>query len=153
MAFAASLARCSWARLLNADLHRLKVAPGAATQVVPIGRVPRDGMILDIGPDSLAAIGERLARCRTLLWNGPVGAFETPPFDAGTAALAQLVARLTRAGKLRSVAGGGDTVAALAKVGVTDALSYVSTAGGAFLEWLEGRTLPGVAALERAARH
>jgi phosphoglycerate kinase len=86
-------------------------------------------------------------QCRTLLWNGPVGAFETPPFDAGTMALAQHVAALARAGKLVSVAGGGDTVAALAQAGVTDALTYVSTAGGAFLEWLEGRELPGVAAL------
>jgi len=130
-----------------------KLEPNAATQIVPIARVPHDRMILDLGPASVAAIGERLARCRTLVWNGPVGAFETPPFDAATTALAQRVAQLTRAGKLKSVAGGGDTVAALAHAGVSDDLSYVSSAGGAFLEWLEGRTLPGVAALERAARH
>jgi len=128
-----------------------KLAPGVATEIVPIARVPRDRMILDIGPASVAAIGDRLAGCRTLLWNGPVGAFETPPFDAGTTALAERVARLTKAGKLKSVAGGGDTVAALAKAGVIDDLSYVSTAGGAFLEWLEGRELPGVAALVKAA--
>ena len=128
-----------------------KLAPGVATHVVPIARVARDRMILDIGPASVAAIGDRLADCRTLLWNGPVGAFETPPFDAGTTALAERVARLTRDGRLKSVAGGGDTVAALAKAGVIDDLSYVSTAGGAFLEWLEGRELPGVAALMKAA--
>jgi phosphoglycerate kinase len=109
-------------------------------------------MILDIGPMSVAAIGAGLERCRTLVWNGPVGAFEVPPFDAGTTALARRVAALTRAGRLKSVAGGGDTVAALARAGVTDELSYVSTAGGAFLEWLEGRELPGIAALARAAR-
>jgi phosphoglycerate kinase len=129
-----------------------KLEANAAAAIVPIGRVPHDRMILDIGPASVAAIGDRLAQCRTLLWNGPVGAFETPPFDAATNAIARHVAALTRAGKLNSVAGGGDTVAALAHAGVSDDLSYVSTAGGAFLEWLEGRTLPGVAALERAAR-
>ena len=120
---------------------------GAPSDTVAIDRVPADAMILDIGPRTVQAIGERLARSKTLVWNGPVGAFETPPFDAGTTALARRVAALTREGKLLSVAGGGDTVAALAQAGVVDALSYVSTAGGAFLEWLEGRTLPGVAAL------
>jgi len=101
---------------------------------------------------SVAAIGARLAQSRTLLWNGPVGAFETPPFDAGTTALAERAAGLTRAGSLTSVAGGGDTAAALDHAGVADAFSYVSTAGGAFLEWLEGRELPGVAALARNRR-
>jgi phosphoglycerate kinase len=125
------------------------LAAGARTTTVPIERVPADRVILDIGPRTVAAIGERLAQCRTLVWNGPLGAFETPPFDAGTTAVARRVAELTRAKKLLSVAGGGDTVAALAHAGVIDALSYVSTAGGAFLEWLEGRTLPGVAALAR----
>jgi phosphoglycerate kinase len=105
-------------------------------------------MILDIGPDSVARIGAALEACRTLVWNGPVGAFETPPFDRGTIAVAKKVAELTSAGKLMTVAGGGDTVAALAAAGVTDELTYVSTAGGAFLEWLEGRELPGVKALE-----
>ena len=90
----------------------------------------------------------RLGGLRTLVWNGPLGAFETPPFDAGTVAFARAVAAATKAGGLRSVAGGGDTVAALRHAGVLDQLSYVSTAGGAFLEWLEGKTLPGVAALE-----
>jgi phosphoglycerate kinase len=121
---------------------------GVATQTVAIDRVPDDQMILDIGPQSVAAIAQRLEQCPTLVWNGPVGAFETRPFDAGTVALAQRVAALTRAGKMLSVAGGGDTVAALHEAGVIDSLSYVSTAGGAFLEWLEGRELPGVAALK-----
>jgi phosphoglycerate kinase len=106
-------------------------------------------MILDIGPKTVAALEERLGQCRTLVWNGPVGAFETKPFDRGTLDIARAVARLTQAGRLVSVAGGGDTVAALAAAGVTDDLTYVSAAGGAFLEWLEGRTLPGVAALTR----
>jgi phosphoglycerate kinase len=121
---------------------------GAPTQTVAIDRVPDDQMILDIGPQSVAAIAQRLEHCPTLVWNGPVGAFETKPFDAGTVALAQRVAALTRAGKMLSVAGGGDTVAALHEAGVVDELSYVSTAGGAFLEWLEGRDLPGVSALK-----
>ena len=125
------------------------LAPNVATRVVPIDRVPPEAMILDIGPATVAAIGERLGRCRTLIWNGPLGAFETPPFDAGTTAVARRVAALTTAGTLLSVAGGGDTVAALAHAGVAEQLSYVSTAGGAFLEWLEGRELPGVAALKR----
>jgi phosphoglycerate kinase len=123
--------------------------PGAASETVAIDRVPPDAMILDIGPRTVQAIAARLADSRTLVWNGPVGAFETPPFDAGTMALAKRVAELTRQGKLLSVAGGGDTVAALAQAGVVGDLSYVSTAGGAFLEWLEGRELPGVAALGR----
>ncbi|HYM03691.1 MAG TPA: phosphoglycerate kinase [Stellaceae bacterium] len=122
---------------------------GAPSEAVAIDKVPADAMILDIGPKTVAAIADRLAACRTLVWNGPVGAFETPPFDAGTTAIARRVAALTKAGSLLSVAGGGDTVAALVHAGVVDDLSYVSTAGGAFLEWLEGRDLPGVAALRR----
>ncbi len=122
---------------------------GVSTQTVPVDAVPEDCMILDIGPASVSLIYTYLARCPTLLWNGPVGAFEVKPFDAGTKALALRVAELTRAGKMCSVAGGGDTVAALTQAGVVDELSYVSTAGGAFLEWLEGRELPGVKALER----
>jgi phosphoglycerate kinase len=125
-----------------------KLEAGAATRTVAIDAVPADQMILDIGPRSVADIVGRLESCRTLVWNGPLGAFETPPFDAGTKAVAAEAARLTRAGRLLSVAGGGDTVAALAAAGVADDFSYVSTAGGAFLEWLEGKTLPGVAALE-----
>jgi phosphoglycerate kinase len=121
--------------------------PSVETRTVAIDRVPADMMILDIGPETVASLDAALAEARTLVWNGPLGAFETPPFDAGTTAVAQKAAELTREGKLLSVAGGGDTVAALAKAGAEDALSYVSTAGGAFLEWLEGRELPGVAAL------
>jgi phosphoglycerate kinase len=106
-------------------------------------------MILDIGPASEEAIRGHLATCRTVVWNGPLGAFEIPPFDAGTTAVARRVAELTRAGKLMSVAGGGDTLSALAHAGVLDQFSYVSTAGGAFLEWLEGKDLPGVAVLRK----
>ncbi len=122
---------------------------GATAETVPIGRVAADKMILDIGPRSIAESVKTLEGCRTVVWNGPLGAFEHPPFDAGTSAVARQVARLTRAGKLVSVAGGGDTVAALARAGVEVDFTYVSTAGGAFLEWLEGRELPGVAALAR----
>lgn len=123
--------------------------PGVATSVVSINAIPADKMMLDVGPATVAAFGARLSASRTLVWNGPVGAFETAPFDRGTVELAAQIAQLTRDGKLLSVAGGGDTVAALAHADVLDALSYVSTAGGAFLEWLEGRELPGVAALTR----
>ena len=129
-----------------------ELAPGTPTRNVASDAVAGDMMILDIGPKTVARIAAELDRARTLVWNGPLGAFETSPFDQGTAAVARKVAELTRAGKLLSVAGGGDTVAALAAAGLTDRLSYVSTAGGAFLEWLEGRELPGVAALAAAAR-
>jgi phosphoglycerate kinase len=124
-----------------------ELKPGAVTRTVGVNAVPQAAMMLDIGPDSVARISAALGQCRTLVWNGPVGAFETPPFDRATVALAKKVAELTKAGKLLSVAGGGDTVAALAAAGVEDQLSYISTAGGAFLEWLEGKELPGVAAL------
>jgi phosphoglycerate kinase len=124
-----------------------KLEPGVLTRAVGVNAVPPTAMILDIGPASVARIAAALEASKTLVWNGPVGAFETPPFDRATIAIARKVADLTRAGKLMSVAGGGDTVAALALAGVTDDLTYVSTAGGAFLEWLEGRELPGVAAL------
>ena len=106
-------------------------------------------MILDIGPAAVEALADVLKTCRTLVWNGPLGAFETPPFDAATVALAKTGAALTKEGSLVSVAGGGDTVAALNHAGVTDDFTFVSTAGGAFFEWMEGRTLPGVAALEQ----
>jgi len=127
-----------------------ELAPGTKASEVAIDAVPRDAMILDIGPRTVDRLSAVLAEARTLVWNGPLGAFETPPFDRGTIAVAQKVAELTRSGELLSVAGGGDTVAALAAAGVSDELSYVSTAGGAFLEWLEGRELPGVAALAAA---
>ncbi len=122
---------------------------GVSTKVVPIHEVPEDQMILDVGPRSVADYIQRIEQCKTLLWNGPVGAFEIAPFGEGTFQLAHEAAKLTEAGKLATVAGGGDTVAALNAAGVTDKFTYVSTAGGAFLEWLEGRTLPGVAALAR----
>lgn len=124
-----------------------KLAPGVATAVVGVDAVPAGSMILDVGPATVAAMAERLASCRTLVWNGPLGAFETAPFDAGTTALARAAAELTDQGRLLTVAGGGDTVAALAHAGVLERFSYVSTAGGAFLEWLEGKELPGVAVL------
>ncbi len=120
---------------------------GASAETVPVGSVPEDKMILDVGPKSIEDLNRRLAGYKTLLWNGPLGAFEVRPFDAGTNAVAQEAAKLTKEGKLLSVAGGGDTVAALAHAGVGGQFSYVSTAGGAFLEWLEGKTLPGVAVL------
>lgn len=125
----------------------VELKPGASARTVAIAAVPPDRMILDIGPATVAAIAEVLAASRTLVWNGPLGAFETPPFDAGTVAVARRAAALTEEGRLLSLAGGGDTVAALAAAGVEDRFSYVSTAGGAFLEWLEGKELPGVAAL------
>ena len=114
-----------------------------------VHEVAEDEMILDVGPIAVEALADVLKTCRTLVWNGPLGAFETPPFDAATVALARTAAALTLEGSLTSVAGGGDTVAALAQAGVTGDFTYVSTAGGAFLEWMEGRVLPGVAALER----
>ncbi len=123
------------------------LAPEVKTQIVPVTHVPRDMMILDIGPASVAILEQKLAAMHTLVWNGPLGAFETPPFDAATIAFAKAAAAATKSGHLRSVAGGGDTVSALRHAGTSEAMSYVSTAGGAFLEWLEGKPLPGVAAL------
>ena len=119
----------------------------AASRIVEVSGVADDEMILDAGPKSVAAVSVALAGARTLVWNGPMGAFEMNPFDAGTVAVAREAARLTRAGKLLSVAGGGDTVAALNHAGVADDFTYISTAGGAFLEWMEGKELPGVKAL------
>ena len=123
-------------------------AAGAASETLPVDQCPADAMILDAGPDTVTAITEVFGKCRTLVWNGPLGAFEIAPFDMATNAAALAAAEYTEAGTLISVAGGGDTVAALNKAGAADRFSYVSTAGGAFLEWLEGKTLPGVAALE-----
>lgn len=119
----------------------------SANVVCDVADIPADAMILDLGPKSLTAIGAVVAMSKTLVWNGPVGAFETTPFDATTVQIARMVAAASRAGALHSVAGGGDTVAALAHAGVSGELSYLSTAGGAFLEWLEGKELPGIAAL------
>jgi len=129
-----------------------RLEPGIAARMVAIDAVPKDAMILDIGPATAALLAARIADCRTLIWNGPLGAFETPPFDSGTNEVARAAARLTKAGKLVSVAGVGDTVAALHHAGVAQDFTYLSTAGGAFLEWLEGKTLPGLAALEAAAK-
>jgi phosphoglycerate kinase len=123
-------------------------AANAEHQTVDIGEVPEDAMILDIGPETVADIKELFGDLRTLLWNGPVGAFETEPFDRGTSALAKAAARRTQSGTLQTIAGGGDTVAALSAAGVSNSFTYISTAGGAFLEWLEGRVLPGVDVLK-----
>ncbi len=122
---------------------------GAESSVVDVNDVPDDGMILDAGPQSVSDLVERLSSLKTLLWNGPLGAFEIAPFGEGTFALARAAAQATVEGQLTTIAGGGDTVAALNAAGVTPDFTYVSTAGGAFLEWLEGRDLPGVAALTR----
>lgn len=121
--------------------------------ICPVGDVPADAMILDVGPQSLADLKRRLAGIRTVLWNGPLGAIETPPFGEGTMALAREVSRRTKEGRLVSVAGGGDTVRALNAAGVAADLTYVSTAGGAFLEWLGGHELPAVLALARSGAH
>ncbi|MBC2777571.1 phosphoglycerate kinase [Parasphingopyxis marina] len=123
-------------------------AANPPTRTVNVHEVAEDEMILDIGPAAVEALADVLKTCRTVVWNGPLGAFETPPFDAATVALAKTAAALTREGSLVSVAGGGDTVAALNHAGVTSDFTFVSTAGGAFLEWMEGKELPGVKALE-----
>jgi phosphoglycerate kinase len=119
----------------------------APSRAVDVDHVGEDEMILDIGPKSIVAVEEALSGAKTLVWNGPFGAFELPPFDAGTVRIAKTAASLTRDGELKSVAGGGDTVSALNAAGVADQFTYVSTAGGAFLEWMEGKVLPGVEAL------
>lgn len=116
-----------------------------------VDNIPDEGMMLDIGKGSVAIISDVIKGSKTILWNGPLGAFETKPFDSGTMAIAKMVADLTQQGKIISVAGGGDTVAALASAGVEDQMTYLSTAGGAFLEWLEGKELPGVVALMKKA--
>ncbi len=120
---------------------------GATNSVVPVSAIPADKMLLDIGPVSTESVITKLSGCKTLVWNGPLGAFEVKPFDIATNSVAQAAADMSGEGRLLSIAGGGDTVAALANAGVEEKFSYVSTAGGAFLEWLEGKTLPGVAAL------
>jgi phosphoglycerate kinase len=129
-----------------------KLEPHAPSRVVAVDAVGADEMILDLGPRSVEHMISALARSKTLLWNGPVGAFEIEPFDNATIEIAEAAAELTAAGKLVSVAGGGDTVAALNAAGVTGRFSYVSTAGGAFLEWLEGKALPGVEVLKPKQR-
>lgn len=123
----------------------------APCKVVDIANVPVSSMALDVGPETLHYLAGEISQCKMLVWNGPVGAFETSPFDASTTHLARYVAKLTAQGKIQSVAGGGDTVSALTHAGLKDEFSYLSTAGGAFLEWLEGKMLPGVEALRKAA--
>ncbi|MCB1650603.1 MAG: phosphoglycerate kinase [Alphaproteobacteria bacterium] len=120
----------------------------APHKIVPANEIPADEMAIDIGPQSINSISKKLQSCKTLLWNGPMGVFEIKPFDTGTNALAREAARLTKENGLVSVAGGGDTTAALENAGCSDQFTYISTAGGAFLEWLEGKTLPGIAALD-----
>jgi phosphoglycerate kinase len=124
-----------------------KFAAGTPTQVVGVNAIPANAMALDVGPATVAAFIKRLPEIKTIIWNGPLGAFETKPFDASTNALAEAIAKATEAGQIVSVGGGGDTVSALKLAGVHDRLSYLSSAGGAFLEWMEGKVLPGVEAL------
>ena len=144
---AAGKAGCAIVLPTDAVVAR-KFEAGAENETVPVGKVPGDAMILDVGPETVAAIERWLERAHTLVWNGPLGAFEIAPFDRGTIAVAKFAAAETREGRLVSVAGGGDTVAALNQAGAADSFTYVSTAGGAFLEWMEGKELPGVEALK-----
>ena len=118
------------------------------SEILPADACPADAMILDAGPETARRILDVAAICRTLIWNGPLGAFETPPFDGSTRSVANGIVALTQSGAMTSVAGGGDTVSALNKMGISEQFTYVSTAGGAFLEWMEGKSLPGVAALD-----
>jgi phosphoglycerate kinase len=144
---AAKVANCRI--LLPVDVHAAKEFKAhAAARFVDVDHIADDEMALDIGPKSIIAVEGALASIKTLVWNGPFGAFEIPPFDAATNQIARTAAFLTKDGKLTSVAGGGDTVSALNAAGVGDQLTYVSTAGGAFLEWMEGKPLPGVEALQ-----
>ncbi|MAN80151.1 MAG: phosphoglycerate kinase [Rhodospirillaceae bacterium] len=142
----AEKAGCAVALPVDAVIAR-EFKEGAPSEVVDVHAMPDDAMMLDVGPATVQDLTKRLKDCRTLVWNGPLGAFEIKPFDAGTNELARAAAALTQAGSLTSVAGGGDTVAALINAGVRSDFSYVSAAGGAFLEWLEGKELPGVAVL------
>src|SRR5277367_2277998 len=146
IAAAAEKAKCRILLPVDATVAK-EFKAHAPAHVVDVDHVPEDAMILDIGPKSIAAVEKALGEIKTLVWNGPFGAFETPPFDKATMAIAKTAARLTKEGKLTSVAGGGDTVAALNEAKVADDMTYVSTAGGAFLEWMEGKALPGVEAL------
>ncbi|GGB32703.1 phosphoglycerate kinase [Roseibium aquae] len=144
---AAKLGECDIILPVDAVVAR-EFKAGAEHRRMPVDAIPTDGMILDAGEATINMIRDAIDKAKTLVWNGPLGAFEIEPFDAATVAAAQHAAKRTKAGKLNSVAGGGDTVAALNHAGVAEAFSYVSTAGGAFLEWLEGKELPGVKALE-----
>jgi len=143
---AAKTAGCEIVLPTDAVVAR-KFEANAANETVPVGKVPADAMILDVGPATVKAVEAWIGKAATLVWNGPLGAFEIAPFDRGTVAAAKTAARLTKEGRLVSVVGGGDTVAALHQAGVADDFTYVSTAGGAFLEWMEGKELAGVEAL------
>lgn len=148
---AAEVAGCTVHLPYDVVVAREFAANPASARTCNVHEVAGDEMILDAGPSAVEALADVLKTCRTLVWNGPLGAFEMKPFDAATVALAKTAAALTAEGSLVSVAGGGDTVAALNHAGVADQFSYISTAGGAFLEWMEGKELPGVAALEKAS--
>ena len=124
-----------------------ELAHGVSAIAIPVDAIEDDDMILDIGPKTIGQYVKVLKKCKTVVWNGPMGAFEVPPFDRGTVAIAREVGEMTHRGKMISIAGGGDTVAALTMAHAKRNFTYVSVAGGAFLEWLEGKTLPGVAAL------
>jgi phosphoglycerate kinase len=143
---AAKAGKCRIVLPVDATVAK-ELKPHVHAHVVDVGHVAEDEMILDIGPKTVVAIEEVLGQIKTLVWNGPFGAFETPPFEAATFAIAKTVGFLTREGKLKAIAGGGDTVAALNEAGVAGQFTYVSAAGGAFLEWMEGKALPGVEAL------
>ncbi|MCH2546699.1 MAG: phosphoglycerate kinase [Alphaproteobacteria bacterium] len=129
-----------------------KFAPSAPCEVVSVENMPNDKMQLDVGPETVLSVATHIRNSKSLIWNGPMGAFETRPFDASTTVLARMVAGRTHSGELFSMAGGGDTVSALSHAGLEDCFSYLSTAGGAFLEWIEGKQLPGIAALEAENR-
>ncbi len=146
---AADIAGCTVHLPYDVVVAKEFAANPPSMRICNVHEVADDEMILDVGPQAVEALGDVLKTCRTLVWNGPLGAFETPPFDAATVALAKIAAALSKEGSLVSVAGGGDTVAALNHAGAAKDFTYISTAGGAFLEWMEGRELPGVAALER----
>ena len=133
-------------------VYAFKFADNARSFIADVDKCPDDGIILDAGPKSVVRFRSVLARSHTILWNGPLGAFEMRPFEQATKQVALEAAELTRSGLVTSVAGGGDTVAALNMAGVAQDFTYVSSAGGAFLEWLEGKTLPGIAALDRDDR-
>jgi phosphoglycerate kinase len=145
----AASAHCEIILPLDAIVAK-QLAPHVEVRAVGLDDIADDDMILDIGPRSIAKVVGMLAAARTFVWNGPVGAFEVPPFDTATTAIAKVAGLLTQTGALESIAGGGDTIAALNQAGAFDQMTYVSTAGGAFLEWLEGKQLPGVEALRRA---
>lgn len=136
--------------LLPTDVVVAQDLEARGCTVVDVDHIPENAMALDIGPDTVRRFTEALSKCKTVVWNGPIGAFETTPYDASTIGVARVIAKLTHKKQLCSIAGGGDTVAALTHAGLTHSFGYLSTGGGAFLEWLEGKTLPGVAVLQKA---